>query len=68
MQGQPEDLRFSLKTKREIYRLTQAQVAAQAGISQMAVSLLERGKRSGRAETWKRLAGVFRLPVVREDK
>jgi transcriptional regulator with XRE-family HTH domain len=40
-------------------KLTQAELGIQAGITQQAISLLERGRSGASVETWKRLAAAL---------
>lgn len=53
----------TLKELREKGKLTQAQVAASAGISQQAYSLLETGQNNPSLETALRLSRIFEKSV-----
>lgn len=52
-----------LGTIRRAQRFSQAELAVCAGLSQQEVSLLERGLRKGRPETWRKLAAMLGVTV-----
>jgi transcriptional regulator with XRE-family HTH domain len=41
--------------------MSQVELAARVGISQQALSLIERGQSQGRVETWKRIAAALNV-------
>lgn len=55
----------NLRKLREAAKLTQAELAARAGISQQAVGMIEKGKRNPSARTAIRLAAVLEIDWTR---
>ncbi|HEY8530883.1 MAG TPA: helix-turn-helix transcriptional regulator [Limnochorda sp.] len=55
----PTELGQRLQALRVQRGLTQVQLAQRAGVSQTVIARLEAGKRSGRLETWVRLAAAL---------
>jgi transcriptional regulator with XRE-family HTH domain len=54
----------ALRQLRKRLGLSQAEVGKLAGLSQRAVSHLERGGRAGRAATWERILGALGLDAA----
>ncbi len=54
----------ALRQLRKRLGLTQVEVGKLAGLTQRAVSHLERGGRGGRAETWERILGALGLDAA----